>query len=65
MAIEIGLFPGVNKNADIVYSPRPLMNTSKNPAKTPGDITGKEILKKVFKLLAPRFFEASIYPSLS
>ena len=61
MAIEIGLLDGVYKNAEMVCSPRLLVNTNRNPNHIPRAISGKVILKKVVNPEAPRFLEASSY----
>ena len=57
MAIEIGLLDGVYKNAEMVCSPRLLVNTNRNPDHIPGEISGKVILKKVVNPEAPGFLK--------
>ena len=63
--MEIGRLDEVYKNAEIVCSPRLLINTNRSPDHTPGEISGKVIFKKVVHPEAPRFLEASSYWSFN
>src|SRR5690554_5579737 len=65
IAMEIGLFEALYKNADIVYSPKLLIKTKRKPDQIPGEISGSTIFERVVIPPAPRLVEASEYWSFN